>query len=206
MASAFFFLVAFFLSLRLAKIEHVPRKISVFPRRFFLRNARIYIPYFFRALGAQAAWAIFPLYLVFTGADKLWVGIAYFVNTFSQYFIMRYVEKFHNLYLVNVGLLLSIVTFIGYALFPYLSVVLLLQLLLAFSFSTLLVGTVQELLEVNLEQSTAIGLLNSITNFTAVISPFMAGFVAQAYGYGGVMWMAAFFTFIGLISFTTVLE
>lgn len=204
--SAIFFGMAFFLSLQLEDKFQKPVKVSIIPLPLFWRNARIYIPFFFRALGAQAIWSIFPLYLVWTGADKLWVGIAYFVNTFSHFFIMQYVEKFKNLYLVNMGLLCSVLTFMGYALFPYLPVVLFFQFLLAFSFSTLSVGAVQELLGKNIEQSTAISLLNSISNLTAVVGPFIAGFTAHYFGYAGVMWFGVAVSFIGLVSFTTVLE
>ena len=164
------------------------------------------MPYFFRSLGAQAIWSIFPLYLVWVGADKLWVGIAYFVNTFSHFFIMQYVEKFRNLYLFNIGLLLTVFTFMGYALFPNLPMVLVLQLLLAVSFSTLAVGAVQELLGKNVEQSTAMSLLNSIANFTAVVGPFVAGGIVHYYGYPGIMWFGAIISFVGLVSFTTVIE
>jgi MFS family permease len=204
--SSVFFGIAFFLSLQMKEVPATPHKIKLIPLGLVRRNLRIYLPYFFRALGAQAIWSIFPLYLVWSGADKLWVGIAYFINTFSQFFIMQYVEKYRNLYLINIGLLCSVATFIGYAMFPYLPVVLLFQFLLAFSFSTLQVGAVQELLGKNLEQSTAMSLLNSIANFTAVLGPFMAGATAEYYGYSGVMWLGAIFSFIGLVSFTSVLE
>lgn len=204
--SSVFFGIAFFISLQLEGGFQKPKAVNIFPFRMIFRNARIYIPYFFRALGAQAIWSIFPLYLVWTGADKLWVGIAYFINTFSHFFIMQYVEKYRNLYLVNIGLLFTIFTFAGYALFPYLPVVLVFQLLLAFSFSTLYVGSIQELLSKNVEQSMAMGLLNSIANFTAVIGPFLAGAIAQHWGYGGVMWFGAAVSFVGLVSFTSVIE
>jgi len=205
-ASSFFFLCAFIVSLRLKHGVHEPKKVNIVPWNLVRRNARIYIPYFFRALGAQAIWSIFPLYLVFIGENKLLVGLTYFTNLFAQFVIMPYVEKRHNLYLINIGLLCSALTFLGYALFPHVAVVLFLQLLLAFSFSTLIVGSQQELLGQNVEQSTAMSIFNSITNFTAVLGPFAAGAIAQVYGYGGVMWAGAAVAFIGLISFTTVLE
>lgn len=204
--SALFFIVALLLSFQLEGDTEKPNKISLIPWRLFKRNARIYIPFFLRALGAQAVWSIFPLYLVFTGADKTWIGIAYFVNLSSQFFLMQQVERFRNLYLFNIGLLFSVITFIGYALFPYLPVVMVLQLLLSVSFSTLAVGSIQEIMAKNPERSTAIGLLNSIANFNAVIGPFLAGFIAQGFGYQGVMWFGAIVSFIGLVSFTSVLE
>lgn len=164
LAAAIFFLAAFLISLQMDFSFHKARGIALIPWRLVKRNLRIYVPYFFRAVGAQTAWAIFPLYLAFTGADKLWIGIAYFINTGSQFFIMQWMEKYRNLLLFNVGLLCSVVTFMGYAVFPYFPVVLVLQFSLAFSFSTLAVGAVQELLGKNVEQSTAIGVLNSIAN------------------------------------------
>ncbi|HVN67190.1 MAG TPA: MFS transporter, partial [Candidatus Sulfotelmatobacter sp.] len=160
----------------------------------------------FRSLGAQAIWAIFPLYLVWIGADKLMVGVIYFINLFAQFIIMLYVEKFHNLYLVNIGLLCSVLTFLGYALFPNIAMVIVLQLLLAFSFSTLIVGAQQELLSKNVEQSSTMSVFNSITNLTAVIGPFAAGAIAECCGYPGVMWAGAGATFVGLVAFTSVLE
>jgi len=204
--SSIFFAMAFFMSLQMDRGFQKVKEINYAPFKLIRRNARIYIPYFFRALGAQAIWSVFPLYLVWTGANTLLVGAAYFINLFSQFFIMRYVEKFRNLYLVNIGLLCTVLTFMGYALFPYLPVVLVFQLLLAFSFSTLLVGSLQELLSKNVEQSAAMGILNSIANFTAVIGPFMAGFIVQGWGYPALMWMGAALTFVGLVMFTSVLE
>lgn len=205
-AGALFFSLAFIFSLGMEEHFHLPKESNLFPFDVFKRNLRIYIPYFFRALGAQAIWAIFPLYLVMTGADRLWVGVAYFINAFSQFFITRYIEKYRNLQLINTGLLFSVVTFLGYALFPYIGAVLFFQFLLAFSYATLQVGALQELLSKNVEQSTAMGLLNSIINFTAVIGPFIAGAIAECCGYRGVMWGAVVISFIGLVSFTTVLE
>jgi len=204
--SAVFFGLAFFISLQMEDQPKKQRSTGLLPFRLIKRNFRIYIPYFFRQLGAQAIWSIFPLYLVFTGADKLWIGIAYFINTGSQFFIMPYVEKYRNLYLINIGLLCSVLTFTGYALFPHLPVIIFLQLLLAFSYSTLQVGSIQELLGKNMEQSAAMSILNSISNFNAVIGPFLAGALVEYGGFGGLMWLAAGVTFIGLISFTTVFE
>lgn len=204
--SSLFFLMAFFISLQMESGFEKPKEVSLFPFPLLRRNARIYAPYFFRALGAQAIWSIFPLYLVWAGADKLLVGVLYFTNLFSQFLIMTQIEKFKNLYLVNIGLLCTVLTFMGYALFPNLPALFLLQLLLAFSFSTLQVGSMQELLSKNVEQSTALSILNGISNLTAVVGPFIAGYVVLGFGYPGLMWTGAAITFVGLVSFTTVLE
>jgi len=204
--SSLFFFIAFFISLQIECPFQKPKEVPLLPFSLLKRNNRIYLPYFFRALGAQAIWSIFPLYLVWAGADMLLVGVLYFINLFSQFIIMRQIERFKNLYLVNIGLLCTVLTFIGYALFPNLPALFLLQLLLAFAFSTLQVGSMQELLSKNVEQSTALSVLNGISNLTAVVGPFMAGYIVLGFGYPGLMWTGAVLAFVGLISFTTVLE
>lgn len=203
--SAFMLLISFFVAgpLPAIKSEQPGR---LFPIRLIKRNIRIYFPYGLRAIGAQASWSIFPLFLIFAGADKFLVGVTYFINLGAQFFLMQHVERFRNLYLINFGLLGSVATFILYALFPNIWVIMPVQLLLAASFSTLQVGAQQELLAHNREKASAIGLLNSIANITAVAGPFIAGAVAEGFGYVGVMWLSAIVAFLGLISFTTVLE
>jgi MFS family permease len=200
------FTLAFWLSFNLKINYAIPKKVSIFPRTLIWRNARIYVSYFWRALGAQAVWSIFPLYLMWTGADKLWVGIAYFINTGVQFLIMQFLDKYPNLRLVRIGLFSSILTFAGYAFFPHIAIVLFLQLLLAFSFATLQVGAMSEILEQNVEQATAVGILNAIINFTAVIGPFLAGFIAESFGFIGVMWFAVFCCSLGLLFFASVLN
>lgn len=203
--SALFLLVAFFVSLTLPDICSQGRS-NFLPGRLVKKNLRIYFPYFMRAVGAQATWAIFPLYLISTGADKFWVGIAYFVNTGSQFVMMQSIEHLGNYYLINLGLLCTVVTFALYALLQNFWLVLGVQILLAFSFSTLQVGANQELLKTNREKGASIGILNSIVNITAVIGPFIAGVLLEYAGFPGVMWFAALVSFIGLISFTKVLK
>ncbi|MFA6431414.1 MAG: MFS transporter, partial [Candidatus Margulisiibacteriota bacterium] len=174
LAAAFLFLVAFILSFRLGEAK-TKGTFNLFPWRLFIKNARIYIPYLFRAIGAFAVWTMFPLYLMSTGADKFMVGIAYFVNAFTQFIMMQKAEKFRNLYLFNLGLLCTVLTFIAYALLNNFWLILPIQVLLAFAFSTLQVGAHQELMNNNREKGSVIGLLNSIANISAVIGPFVAG-------------------------------
>lgn len=206
--SAIFFLIAFSVSLTFSEETPVAAKFTLpaflFPWLILKENQRIYLPYFLRNVGAHAIWAIFPLYLLQLGADKFWIGIIYFVNAFSQFFIMQYVERFRNLFLINLGLLCSAVTFLGFALVPSYHYIIPVQVLLAFSFSTLQVGSIQELLAKNISKSSAIGVLNSMVNFSAVLGPFFAGMVAQAFGYTGVMYFGLILALIGLFGFTKV--
>lgn len=205
LVSALLFFISFVISFRFPEVR-LKMKVGFFPLAIWRRNARIYIPYFFRSLGAQTAWGLFPLYLMGTGADKFLVAAAYFVNCFAQFFFMQYVEKFRNLYLFNIGLLTSVLSFIAYAVVHNIWLIFPIQVLLAYSFSALQVGANQEILRNNREKGSAIGILNSQTNFTAVIGPFLAGLILFYWGFDWVMWFAAIITFIGLVSFTSVLE
>jgi MFS family permease len=205
MMSSAFILVAFYVSLSLKDVCSTEQA-SLFPWKLIKKNFRIYLPYFFRAVGAQTTWAIFPLYLMGIGADKFWVGVAYFGNLSAQFIMMQHIERQDNLTLFNLGLLTSVITFIFYALLDNFWPVLAVQLLLAYAFSTLQVGAHQHLLSVNKEKAGAIGLLNSISNFNAFLGPFLAGIILTYTTYSGVMWFAAGITFIGLLSFTKVVK
>jgi MFS family permease len=203
--SAVMLLTSYLSSLSLKDICQ-ERGSSLFPFRLIRKNFRIYFPYFMRAIGAQAVWSVFPLFLIALGADKMLIGVTYFLNLGSQFFIMQHVERFRNLYLVNIGLLTSVMVFVLYAAAPTIWVVLPVQLLLGASFSTLQVGTQQELLKENREKASVISILNAIVNFTAIVGPLLAGCLLNYWDFSVLMWLAAACAFIGLISFTKVLE
>jgi len=205
MVSAGLFFLSFLVSWKLKELKH-HAEAHFFPWELVRRNALVYLPYFLRAIGAQSVWAVFPLYLLSLGANKFWIGIIYFVNAGSQFLMMQHIERFRNLYLFNLGLLCSVMTFTAYTFMPNFWWVFPVQLLLAFSFSSLQVGAHQELLRRNREKATVVGILNSTVNFTAVIGPFLAGILLQSFGFRGVMWFAAMISFAGLISFTKVLK
>ncbi len=205
MMSAVFFAAAWLVSLNLKDV--CPQQPSpLFPWRLVRKNLRIYVPYFFRAVGAQSIWAIFPLYLMSIGADKFLIGVAFFVNLSAQFIMMQHIEKQKNLVLFNLGLLTSVITFIIYAVANNYWVILPVQLLLSYSFSALQVGSYQELLRVNREKGVTIGILNSIANLNAFVGPFLAGVLLAYWGFPGVMWFAAGITFVGLLSFTKVVK
>ncbi|MBN3033344.1 MAG: MFS transporter [Candidatus Saganbacteria bacterium] len=203
--SALLFFVSFAIACRFPEIRS-GLKVGFLPLALWRKNARIYIPYFLRALGAQTAWSLFPLYLMGIGADKFLVAAAYFVNCFAQFFFMQYLERFRNLYLFYVGLLTSVLSFIGYAVIHNIWLIFPVQLLLAYSFSALQVGANQEILRNNQERGSAVGILNAEINFTAVLGPCLAGLILCHWGFDWVMWFAAGVTFLGLVSFTYVLE
>ncbi len=203
--SALLFFVSFVVSLRFPEVRSAQRT-GFIPLALFKKNARIYIPYFLRMLGAQTAWGLFPLYLMGIGADKFLVAAAYFINCFTQFFFMQYVERFRNLYLINIGLFTSVLSFIGYAVLHNIWLIFPVQVLLAYSFSALQVGANQEILHRNQAKGSAVGILNAGINSTAVVGPFLAGLIVNYWGFDWVMWFAAAVTFLGLVSFSSVLE
>ncbi len=162
-------------------------------------NTKIYVPYFLRNLSATSIWAIFPLFLTSIGANKFWIGIAYFLNTFSQFLMTQFLEKHKNSSLIKIGLLASAFVFLGYGLSPSYLYILPIQLLLAFSYSTLQVGCLQELLSKNKERSTATGILYSLVNLASVIGPLLAGFVLSHYDFKILMFIASIVCLFSLL-------
>ena len=203
--SAVLFFMAFLISFRFPEV-HLKLKAGFFPLEIWRKNARVYAPYFFRMLGAQTAWGLFPLYLMGIGADKFLVAAAYFVNCFAQFFLMQYVERWRNFFLLQTGLVTSVLSFIAYAVIHNIWLIMPVQVLLAYSFSALQVGANQEILHNNQEKGSAVGILNSEINFTAVIGPCLAGLILYYWGFDWVMWFAAGVTLLGLVSFSYVLE
>lgn len=187
LTSSFLFLIAFILA-KGEKRHFSQEKIESKALWGVLRrNVRLYISYFLRNLAATSVWAIFPLFLVSLGANKFFVGFAYFLNTFSQFFITQFVERHKNLLLIKTGLFTSSIVFLGYGLCPSYLYILPCQILLAFSYSTLQVGCLQELFLKNKEQSTATGILNSLLGLSSVIGPILGGLLLYYWNFKTLM-------------------
>lgn len=163
------------------------------------RNSRLYISYFLRNLAATSIWAIFPLFLIFLGANKLFVGFAYFLNTFSQFLITPYVEKYKNASLIKIGLFTSSLVFLGYGISSYYFYILPIQILLAFSYATLQVGCLQELLLKNREQGAATGILHSSLSLSSVIGPILSGFILSYWDFKTLMLTSAIICLFAMI-------
>jgi MFS family permease len=200
--SGLLFLASFFISLPVQEkiADNKKEKIS-FPS-LLRKNFRVYMPYFLRNIGAQAIWSVFPVYLIELGANKFWIGIIHFLNAFTQFIIMPRIEKYKNIYLIQVGVTSSIIVFLCYGLSNSWFYLLPIQFLLAFAFSALQVGSIQELLNKNVEKSSVMGILNSTSNFAAAIGPFLAGIIAEFFGFKGVMYFGALTSVFALFVFS----
>jgi len=166
--------------------------------RTISRNARIYFPFLMRNVGGNMVWFILPLFLVSLGANQSWVAILQCVNTGTQFIIMMFVDKMKASFLFIVGLLMSGVVFIGYALARSYTQVVPVQVILAVSWSFLYIGALLLLFKSNEERATTTAVLLSTGSLSQAVGPFIGGTVAQVWGYQPLMYVASAFCLAGV--------
>ncbi|OPX17586.1 hypothetical protein BXT86_05680 [candidate division WOR-3 bacterium 4484_100] len=195
--SALFALVGFFLTLFVR--EH-PVKLTVplFPIKIIFKNIRVYLPYLIRHSAATAIWAIFPIYLMTLGADKFWIGVIYAINPLMQFIFMLLFDRYKSSSLISAGLIASFLTFLGYAVTGHWQVVIVLQVLLGFSWANLYLGSIKFLLENNAEKATATGILNSVFGLSGIIGPLMGGLILF-FGLRTLLYFSTFLAFGAVI-------
>jgi len=202
MGSGIVFFLAFLASLRMKETRFMRIDVPRFPTDVIKKNLFIYSSFFLRHAGATMIWAILPLYLASLGATPLWIGVIYFINPITQFLIMRGLDRYgsyHNL--IKIGLLLSDVVFISYALANTYYQILPVQFLLGVAWACLYVGSLLLLTKENVERATSIGLLNSTTSLAGIVGPLMGGLVAELYGYKMVMYAAFALAVVSILSF-----
>jgi len=198
--SCLFFLMAFISLNRITEVGFVPQKPApLFPKKIIAKNLRIYLSAFLRNLGAYAIWIIFPLYLSELGASKLMIGVLYFINMGGQALIMRRLDLAKSTGLIKIGLLLSSLVFVSFALAPGYIWIIPLQILLAFSYSSLYVGDLLYLTENNTEKATSVGILNSILGICIGIGPLIGGILSETWGFESVMYAASILALTGYL-------
>jgi MFS family permease len=164
------------------------------------KNWRVYLTFLLRHAGAFGIWAIFPLYLESLGADKFWIGIIYSLNAFGQFLFMPLLDFSPAKRLITQGLIFSALTFSIFALCQTHWQILPFQLLLAFSWSSLYLGTLKYLVENNQERATAVGIFNSLMSLSGILGPILGGFIGS-WGYRPVMIFASFLTIVSFLFF-----
>ncbi len=159
------------------RIKDKPERLTVplFPYKIIKKNLNVYVPFLIRHSAAQAIWSIFPLYLIELGTSKFNIGVIYALNPFMQFVFMLGMDRFKSSQLMEWGLIASAVTFLGYTISPTWQVILVLQVLLGFSWAALYLGSLKQLLENNYEQATASGFLNSVAGLAGIIGPITIG-------------------------------
>ena len=194
--------LAFLVSLKMPSVSSSRLQVPFFPKRVMIKNWYIYLPYFLRHVGASCIWIIYPLYIVNQlGGDKFWVGMIYTLNSTSQFFIMRYVDRFKGKTLVNAGLILSSITFFAITLAQHFSQLIPVQFLLAGSWSCLYVGSLLHLMTHNIEKATCTGMLGSVISLGAVFGNLMGGTISELFGFKATMYTAVALTAIGFFLF-----
>lgn len=191
-------LVTFLITLRLKETSPQRKSILAHPGQIIARNWKVYLPFFLRHLGANAVWIILPLFLVSIGATKLWISILWAINFGVQFIAMRYVEKFRAAKMFSLGLVLSGVVFLFYALSTHYLQLLPVQVILAIGWSSLYVGSLLLLMRSGEEHGTSAGLLYSTISFCSAVGPFLGGLLSQTMGFKAVMLFAAITSFAGL--------
>ena len=165
--------------------------VPFFPKSVIKKNWHLYLSYFMRHTGANCIWIIHPLYIIHLGGDKFWVGAIYTVNTASQFFVMRFVDRFRGKILINAGLILSSITFFVFTLAQNFCQLLPMQVLLACSWSCLYVGSLLYLMRRNVEKATCTGMLDSVISLAAVAGALIGGIISELFDFRATMYVAA---------------
>jgi MFS family permease len=177
LAAALFSVVGFFLTF---SVRENSRRIAVprFPVKVILRNLNVYLPFLIRHSAAQAIWAVYPLYLYTLGATRFQIGMIYALNPLAQFLFMIALDRRKSVSLMKMGIFASAAAFLGFALATNLWVIFAFQVVLGYSWANLYMGSVKYLLENNIEQATANGILNSMIGLSGIIGPLVGGVVA----------------------------
>lgn len=197
--SSIVFFLAFLSTFKLEENRRtIPNvEIPLFPSKMIKKNFDVYFPFFLRHVGGNLIWTIFPLYLASLGASPLWIGFLYFINTGTQFVVMRHLDRFDNRLLIKAGEIMSVVVFFSYALASSYMHIIPMQFLLAVSWSFLYVGSVSTLTKENVEKATAVSILSSFLSLSAILGPLLSGIITQLYGYRSVMYAGGFTAIAG---------
>lgn len=198
--------VSFLIALRLPLMREVKIEVPLFPRALIRRNAPVYSSMLIRHTGANMIWVTYPLFLESIGADLSWIGIIYAVNAFGQFFVMNFLDKYDPSLLVAVGLASSALTFYTFELAGSFWEILPSQVLLATAWSCLYVGSLRYVMDRNVEKATASGILSSTMSISGVVGPILGGISATAVGFKGTIWVATAMSVAALCIFTYELK
>lgn len=190
---------AFALAMKLRE-ETAPRtRPPLFPVSLARSNYRLYLPFFLRQVGAQAVWAIFPLFLAGIGASKTWIAVMDGINMGGQFVLMRFVDRFDPARMFRLGLAASVLMFAAYGVANHYLEILPVQILVAAGYSCLFVGAITFLLKKNPERGASSGLMYSVAYLSAGVGPLIGGAVAQIWGFHAVMFVASGLALAGFL-------
>lgn len=199
-ASAATSLIAFLVALtfREEPANRVRLLVSLLP--LLRSNLRVYFTILLRQLGSQAAWAIFPLYLVGIGADLSWIAAISAINVAVQFVGMRLVERFNPALMFRAGLLFSALAFAAYGMATSYLQVVPVQVLLGVGWSCLFIGGLSYLMRKNTERGSVSGLFYSTNYLSAGLGPFIGGAVSEVWSFAAVMHVASALSLVAFLS------
>jgi DHA1 family quinolone resistance protein-like MFS transporter len=173
------------------------RELPVRPKTRFIslsaikRHWPIYLGFFLRHAGAMSIWVTFTLFLKQRGADipviPGWgflslIGLIYALNPFCQFFFMLMIEKIKPRIALPIGYVGSAVVFFGYALAPNPWLFIPLQIVLAFTWAALYLGS---LIYLNRrcaeERSTVSGAFNAIVGLCGITGSLLGGVLSAVF-------------------------
>lgn len=192
--------LAFLVSLTLREEATSRIQVAALPLPLIKANRKVYLAFFLRQLGANAIWAIFPLYLAGIGASKSWIAILDGINMGGQFVAMRLIEKFNPAKVFRIGLLISALVFAIYGIATNYLQLVPVQILLAIAWSSIFIGALGYLLRKSNERGTVSGLVYSTIYLSAGIGPFLGGAVAQVWGFVTLMYVGSSLSFLGFLS------
>ena len=201
--SSLIFLMALAISFKLkdsgVRIEKVPR----IPVAVIKRNWNLYLGYIFRHSAAAMVWAYWPLFVESIGGNSFWQAATMGINSTAQFFIMfYYADTKRSTSLILWGLIISALTFLSYSLITNVWEMILVQVMLATSWSFLYVGSLNYLTTKNREKATVTGLLNSSIGIAAFLGPILGGiFMSFVNQYRYLMVFSFVIAFLGAIIF-----
>lgn len=196
-------LLAFLVSLTMPRVNSPRLSIPFFPKSVIKKNWRLYLSVFMRHAGANSIWITYPLYITSLGGNEFWIGIIYTLNTASQFFVMRFVDRFKERILVSLGLILSSATFFSFTLAQVFFQLFPMQVLLGCSWAFLYVGSLLYLMRRNVEKATCTGMLGSVINLAAVSGALLGGMISEFLGFRTSMYTAAALAATGSFLFIT---
>lgn len=185
--------------------QHVKTAQPFLDTRVLHRNWALYLSFYLRHTGAHSIWAIFPIFIKDLGAGMFWVGFIFALNPFGQFVFMNLLEKESARRLIWLGLVLSMVTFVSFALARNFRQLIPIQVMLALSWSCLYLGSLKQLMAKNEERSTAAGMFQSVFSLAAVSGGLLTGITGR-FGYPVVMLAAAGLTLAGTVVFAVARE
>ncbi|MCS7197355.1 MAG: MFS transporter [Candidatus Bipolaricaulota bacterium] len=201
-AASLLFFIAYWLALRFGVRPPDPnnneKPASLW--EVFVRHRSTFISVLIRHIGAHMVWAFWPLFLQKLGADYFWIGVTSAINSGTQFLVMYFLtDRAWSTGLLRLGLLLSSVTFITFALAPNFWWILPTQILLGISWATLYVGGLRAATEGNPNPGAASAIFTSVLNISMVVGPALGAAIVPIGGYYALIWMGAAMSFIAFL-------